>query len=367
MRSGESSESAPQTRSVAPLAVARWCAAHGWPVHPLAPGRKTPAANCLQCREGRHRPSECPCLPAGRPCHGFHAATTDTARIGAWWAAVPSAGVGVATGPAGLVVLDIDAHSAEPPDRNRLLPGIPIPDPVNLAGLASGFDTLALLAAYRGQPDPAHDVTTLRVRTPSGGLHVWYRAPQGHPPLRCSTGSSPKVALAWQVDVRSDGGYIVAPTTRTAQGSYRPVGDARQPAPLPAWLHAELIRTGHEGRGAPPPAGSALPPASGPSPRPPRGPRRPAGARRILDPLLAEVAACGAVPEGAAFTEKLNRAAFTAGGLAAAGHLDESDVRLLLEETADRARPGQHTRSTRIISDALTAGAARPLHLQGRS
>ncbi|MEV4048471.1 bifunctional DNA primase/polymerase [Streptomyces sp. NPDC049744] len=365
MRSGESSESARQTRSVAPLAVARWCAAQGWPVHPLAPGRKTPAANCAQCRQDRHRPSECLCLPAGRACHGFHAATTDTDRIDAWWAAMPSAGVGVATGMAGLVVLDIDAHPAEIPDRNRLLPGIAIPDPVNLTGLASGFNTLALLAAYRGQPDPAHDITTLRVRTPSGGLHVWYRAPQGHPPLRCSTGSSPRVALAWQVDVRADGGYIVAPTTRTPQGTYRPVGDARLPAPLPVWLHAELVRTGHELRSQA--AEASRPVTSVSAPRPARGTRRLAGARRILDPLIAEVAACGAVPEGAAFTEKLNRAAFTAGGLAAAGHLEESDVRALLEETADRARPRQHARNTRIISDALTAGATRPLHLQGRS
>ncbi|MFJ6776466.1 DNA primase, partial [Kitasatospora sp. NPDC091257] len=36
------------------LAVARWCAAQGWPVHPLAPGRKTPPANC---RPGMARPS----------------------------------------------------------------------------------------------------------------------------------------------------------------------------------------------------------------------------------------------------------------------------------------------------------------------
>ncbi|MFD8315693.1 DNA primase, partial [Streptomyces sp. NPDC059694] len=26
--------------------VARWCAEQGWPVHPLAAGRKTPAGNC---------------------------------------------------------------------------------------------------------------------------------------------------------------------------------------------------------------------------------------------------------------------------------------------------------------------------------
>ncbi|MGC9501116.1 bifunctional DNA primase/polymerase [Streptomyces sp. WG7] len=358
LRSGEFSGS--ETRPTTPHAVARWCAAQAWPVHPLAPGRKTPRANCAKCRENRHTPAQCPCLPAGRPCHGFHAATTDPALIDAWWSASPSSGIGVATGPANLVVLDIDAHSAAIPDRSRLLPGIPIPEPVNLTGLASGFDTLALLAAYRGRQDPAHDHTTLRVRTPSGGLHVWYRKRDGRLPLRCSTGSSPKVALAWQVDVRATGGYIVAPTTRTDKGIYQPVGPARLPAPLPEWLHAELARTGHEIT----PPRAARPSVPAPCARRVSGA---AGARRVLDSLIAEVAACGALSEGAAFTEKLNRAAYTAGGLVAGGHFDEADVRLLLEETADQARPRQRTRNARIISDALTAGAARPLHLQGRS
>lgn len=150
--------------------VARWCAEQGWPVHPLAPGRKTPTANCQACRDKHHSPTGCACIPAGRPCHGFHAATTSKTRIDAWWSQRPSWGVGVACGDADLIVIDIDAHSAPVPDRGRLLPGIPIHGSVNLHGLASGFDTLALLAALRGQPSPAQDASTLRVRTPSGGL-----------------------------------------------------------------------------------------------------------------------------------------------------------------------------------------------------
>lgn len=360
LRSGESPAPALPGRAATPYAVARWCAEQGWPVHPLAPGRKTPAANCPSCRRHPHPHGSCPCLPAGRPCHGFHAATTDPELLNAWWTASPSCGIGVATGPAGLVVLDVDAHHSEIPDRSRLLPGIAIPDQVNLTGLASGFDTLALLSAYRGQPDPVHDTTTLRVRTPSGGVHVWYSNPRPEERLRCSTGSSPKVALAWQVDVRAEGGYIIAPTTRTSQGSYRAEGEARLPAPLPQWLHDELVRTGHLVTADPP-----RPPR--PAPRAGRAGRAAVGARRILDPLLAAVAGCATVPEGAAFTEKLNRAAFTAGGLAAAGRLDENQARLQLEETADLARPHQQARNARIIRDALLAGSARPLHPQGRS
>lgn len=337
--------------------MARWCAANGWPVHPLAAGRKTPAGNCPACREDPHRPADCPCLPAGRWCHGFHAATTDPERLAAWWGAHPGLGVGVSCGPAGLVVLDIDAHSAEAPHRNRLLPGIPIHESVNLTGLASGFDTLALLAALRGEQSPADDEATLRVRTPSGGLHVWYRTAPDSPRYRSSVGSSPKVALAWQVDVRASGGYIVTPATRTPAGTYTPVGSARLPALLPAWLAAELRRTGH----VPGPA-----PARVPGPRP----VRPAGgvsrALRLLEPLLAEVRACAAAAEGTGFTEKLNRAAYTAGGLVAAGLLAGPRAQDLLIEAADAARPYRHRHSLTVIASALSAGAARPLHPEGR-
>ncbi|MEU6479319.1 bifunctional DNA primase/polymerase [Streptomyces sp. NPDC047017] len=346
-------------------AVARWCAARGWPVHPLAPGRKTPAGNCPQCRARKHEPAACPCLPAGRPCHGFHAATTDTGRIDRWWGEAPTAGVGVACGPADLVVIDIDAHPAPVADRSRLLPGIAIPEQVTLDGLASGFDTLALLAAYRGAPDPAGDETTLRVRTPSGGLHIWYRNPDPSTRFRCSTGSGRNAALAWQVDVRADGGYIVAPGTRTAQGVYRAEGTARTPAALPEWLGNELARTGHVVTAQP-----VVPPAGGPeaaSGAPARPVRRRAGtAEQLLDPLIAQVAGCVAASEGTGFSEKLNRAAYTAGGLVGAGHLEHAAVRDRLVRVAHYARPWQQARNETIVDDALAVGSARPLHLKGR-
>ncbi|MFE9138075.1 bifunctional DNA primase/polymerase [Streptomyces sp. NPDC007355] len=340
-------------------AVARWCARNGWPVHPLAPGQKTPAANCLMCRTDRHRPSDCLCTLAGRWCHGFHAATKLIEQVDAWWTQQPRFGVGVSCGPANLVVIDVDAHAAEVPDRSRLLPGIPIAPSVNLDGLATGFDTLALLAALRRQPSPTENKQTLRVRTPSGGLHVWYTNPHPGKRYRSSTGSSPRTALAWQVDVRAHGGYIVAPGTRTAAGVYTRVGEARHPAPLPDWLAADLDRTGH------------LPPEQGAKSNPPslKSPARraPKAANRILQPLLDEVAACAAVPCGASFTEKLNRAAFTAGGLAQTGHLATAEIRELLCETARQARPHQEGRNISIIDSALSAGAQRPFHLKGRS
>lgn len=146
---------------------------------------------------------------------------------------------------------------------------------MNLEGLASGFDTLALLAALRGQPSPALDDSTIRVRTPSGGLHVWYLNPHPAMRFRCSTGSSTKVALAWQVDVRADGGCIVAPTTRTTHGAYLREGPSHLPAPLPEWLGEELVRTGHTIR-RPAAARPAIPRS--------RRSRTPIRAHRVLDP-----------------------------------------------------------------------------------
>ncbi|KAF3470019.1 bifunctional DNA primase/polymerase [Streptomyces sp. Tu 3180] len=344
------------------LATARWCARRGWPVHPLAAGRKTPAANCSDCRDNPHPPAACPCLPAGRWCHGFYAATLDQDRIQQWWSANPQFGIGVSCGPAGLIVLDIDAHPAQPPTRDRILPGIPIADHVDLTGLANGFHTLAVLAALRGQPSPADDATTLRVRTPSGGLHVWYRAGDGHR-WQSSVGSSPSRALAWQVDIRAHGSYIIAPGTTTRHGTYTPVGDVREPAALPFWLAQELERTGH------------LPAPNTPAPRPvpPRARQAilAAGGGRdrlqhTLETVLAPVEACGQVAEGAGFSDTLNRAAYTLGGLIAAGRLPQEEAEQALKEAALAARPGQERRIDQIIRSGLTAGLKRPLHGNGR-
>lgn len=303
-------------------------------------------------------------MAAGRWCHGFHAATLDPARVEQWWGSRPALGVGVACGPAGLVVIDVDAHGAQPPVRERLLPGVPVGPGVDVSGVVSGFHTLAVLAALRDAPDPVSDTGTLRVRTPSGGMHVWYRVPDGRRWL-CSVGSSTGRALAWQVDVRAYGGYIVAPGTVTQDGTYRPVGAVREPAVLPSWLAEELERTGHLEAEPPAAAAGVLPP-----PRARQAVVAAGGGRnraeRTLTGLLAEVAACAAAASGMGFSEKLNRAAYTAGGLVAAGHLSNPDAERLLAEAARAARPGQERRALQIIRSGLGAGMRSPLYLEGR-
>ncbi len=337
--------------------VAQWCATQGWPVHPLV--GKQPVRNCRACGGDRHphRPSDCPCIAAQGWCHSFHAATVNPSRIRSW---DPSWGVGVACGAAGLVVIDIDVHDKSMPERSKLVKGFMVPDHVDLSGLRNGYHSLAVLAAYRGQTSPADDTTTLRVRTPSGGLHVWYRLGPSHPPLRCSSGSDQnRTFLAWQVDVRASGGYIVAPGTRTSQGIYTPVPPATKPAVLPDWLLEDLLRTGHGPR-EPRSTGT-----SGSPQVPPARSRRPAAA--YLKTLLADVEACGVASEGAGFSAKLNRAAWTAGGLIAGGLIDHGEAHRQLLEVANMARPQRAHRNLAIINAALAQGGLRPLLPEGHA
>ncbi|MFC8093353.1 bifunctional DNA primase/polymerase [Streptomyces sp. NPDC057301] len=224
------------------------------------------------------------------------------------------------------------------------------------------FHTLAVLAALRGRPSPADDTTTLCVRTPSGGMHVWYRAADSRR-WQSSVGSSPGRALAWQVDIRAHGSYIIAPGTTTRHGTYTPVGHVRELAVLPLWLAQELERTGHlpashipAPRPVPPRARQAVLAAGG-------GPDR---TQHLLAPVLAPVEACAQVAEGAGFSDALNRAAYTLGGLIAAGRLSQEEAERALKETAVAARPGQERRIEQIMRSGLAAGAKRPLYDSGR-
>ncbi|MER5601776.1 bifunctional DNA primase/polymerase [Streptomyces sp. NPDC002265] len=346
------------------LSIARWCAAQGWPVLPLAPASKTPAPDCAACQHNAHTPVDCLWIVAGLRCHGSHAATTDRDRVEAWWSGNPHFGVAVACGPSGLVVLDVDARTTSLPGRDRLLPGVEIHDQVDLDGLRHGFHTLALLAALRGKPDPADDEQTLRVRTPSGGLHIWYRTDDRRQ-FRSSTGSGPTQALAWQVTVRAGGGYVVAPGTTTGAGTYTPIGPVRVPRRLPEWLAVELTRTGHLDlpqqrraprlRVLPQRARQAVIAAGGDRSR----------AAQILESALREVLECTTVSEDTVFSDRLSRAAYTAGGLAAGGYATISDLERVLKGAADYARPGQERGSTQIIRSGLDAGVRRPLHIEG--
>jgi hypothetical protein len=86
----------------------------------------------------------------------------------------------------------------------------------------------------------------------------------------------------------------------------------------------------------------------------------------MLAAVLAPVEACGQVAEGAGFSDALNRAAYTLGGLIAAGRLPRPEAVAALQEAAVAARPGQERRIEQIIRSGLDAGLKRPLHTSGR-
>lgn len=242
-------ETSPSTRAPLPVDVALWLAGQGIHVHPLIPGRKLPPRNCNRCSPGtasepnplyiQHTPDECRCIPAGRYCHGVHAATTDPERITKWWGSIPDACVGVAAGPSGLLILDVDCHGGDLPDAAHILPGLELPEDVNVSTIKDGLDVLALLCEIRQAPLPDIAPRTMTVRTPSGGVHYWYRVPAG------TQWKSDSKALGWQLDVKAGWGYGIAPGSVTPKGAYQAVGDCRTIAELPAWLAADLKRTGH--------------------------------------------------------------------------------------------------------------------------
>ncbi|MDQ1051857.1 hypothetical protein QFZ76_010182 [Streptomyces sp. V4I2] len=84
----------------------------------------------------------------------------------------------------------------------------------------------------------------------------------------------------------------------------------------------------------------------------------------MLATVLAPVEACGQVLEGAGFSDTLNRAAYTLGGLVAAGRLTEEEAEQALTQAAAAARPGQERRAAQIIRSGLAAGGQHPLHTQ---
>lgn len=241
-------QSPPRTQ---PVAVALWLASQGIHVHPLIPGRKLPPRSCNRCSPGtssdpnplyiEHKPEDCRCIQAGRYCHGVRAATTDQDRIRNWWHKMPTAGVGIAAGPSGLLILDVDRHGGPQPAREKILPGIDLPEDVDPGTVTDGLDVLALLCEIRQAPLLDIAPRTMAVETPSGGLHYWYRLPEG----TSWSWKSDSGALGWQLDVKAGWGYAVAPGTVTPKGAYRALGDCRDVAELPAWLAADLKRTGH--------------------------------------------------------------------------------------------------------------------------
>ena len=219
----------PHTRSAAGqprhlIDAALWCAVRGWRVFPLRPCEKRPA---FPDHDAAH------CTGRDPKCRNGHTgweprATTDPDRIRRAWAQARY-NVGIATGPSGLLVIDLDKpKSGETPPRQWAQPGV-----------TDGADVLAALCERHGQPFPWE---TFLVQTRRGGLHLYFIAPPGTR-LKNTSGDSSR-GLGWLIDTRGHGGYVVAPGSFVdlpdGAGHYEVACD-RPPAPLPDWLAGLLI------------------------------------------------------------------------------------------------------------------------------
>ncbi len=145
----------------AALAYAR----RGWRVIPIPPGLKYPQGHPAWQREG----------------------STDEAKIRHWWGQAPDHGIGIITGAAsGIWALDVDVADGK-----------------------TGDDTLAEHEAAYG-PLPA----TREHLTGSGGRHILFAWPTDGQTIRNSASGR----LGPGLDVRGEGGFIVAPPSIHANG-----------------------------------------------------------------------------------------------------------------------------------------------------
>ncbi|MEY9403255.1 putative DNA primase/helicase [Bradyrhizobium japonicum] len=143
-----------------------------FPVHSVRDGKCSCRAGSVCTNRGKH-----PMTP-----HGVRDATTDRKTIKQWWAANPDANIGIATGKiSNLVVVDVDGED--------------------------GKKSLAELVKTYGRLPKTPKVKTGR------GVHYYFRA--GRKPFGNSVGS-----LGAGVDIRGDGGYVVAPGSVHRSGKF---------------------------------------------------------------------------------------------------------------------------------------------------
>jgi len=167
-----------------------------FPLHGIVDGKCTCGKDCTS--PGKH-----PWVP-----NGLYEATTDKPQIRAWWRETPEANVGIATGTlSGIVVIDVD-----PEGKQGFLESL-------------GGDLTVL------------NTTTART---GRGIHLIYRTQEV---IRSRTGFPVP-----GVDIRGEGGYIVAPPSLHVNGTqYEFIIGLEEMAALPPILAERLIERSVEG------------------------------------------------------------------------------------------------------------------------
>ena len=248
--------------------------------------------------------------------HGLKEATTNRARILAWWTQNPQANVGLATGHR-FDVLDLDGP----------------------AGVAA-------LRAFADQHETTLPATGPVVRSgrAEAGWH-YYLAPAGLPR---------RPRLLDGVDYQALGGYVVAPSSRHATGQhYTWARDLDHPLPaLPGALYQRLAERAHPARSMPAPL-----PVRQDGPGDPWA--RSALARELRRLAIARPPAPGRPGER---NNLLWEAARNLYNLVATGALDEREVEHGLLDAASRCGllHDEPRQTRRTLASARQVGLANP-------
>lgn len=139
---------------------------------------------------------------------GWHIASDDPAQLAEWARILPGCNWAVATGPSGLFVIDVDPN---------------------------GLDWWAKLLERDPEIRQAVD-KAFQVRTPRGGLHVYFKGEGPSTASRIAGGIDTRGGIRRDGKIVS-GGYVLLPGSRTSAGVYQalPGGEI---LPLPACVSA---------------------------------------------------------------------------------------------------------------------------------
>lgn len=236
--------------------------------------------------------------------NGFRGATLSERIVRELWRRNPSAMVGVPTGASiGCWVLDIDPKHGGP-------------------------DTLAALEAIHGDLP-----TTLTAETTSGGRHYFFKH---------QAGVRNRGALGAGIDVRGDGGYVIAAGSVPAIGQpYSWLVDM-EPVDAPDWLLHLVLPQSYDSTTtyqAPSTAGKI-------------------SDRYVERAVQAELDDLATEPMGNR-NNRLNDASFRLGTFVGAGALSESEARALLQDVA-RGWGRDFPRCCKTIDNGLRAGKSHP-------
>jgi hypothetical protein len=207
-------------------------------------------------------------------------ATSECDIISEWWRRAPSALPAIPCGANGLLVIDLDRHN-------------------------NGSDGVSAFKAFVACNGPLPPGVPM-VKTPNNGLHLYFRQPQGEP-LGNGRGSLPAGC-----DVRGAGGFVIGPGAVLPDGRGWTRIAERPPVTQAAqlgWIESVLRR-----------------PVEPPREDHPAGETSDRRGRAYAEQALREIEAELAVTREGERNERLYKAAFRLGTMAARGWLMEGEI-----------------------------------------